>query len=65
MSKLSVKMNVTLADARSGRQVKSKVITIALDNDEIKQLLDEDEEADLLQAVLEKLAEPIEEWMKK
>lgn len=65
MSKLSVKMNVTLADARSGRQVKSKVITIALDNDEIKQLLDEDEEADLLQAVLEKLAEPIEEWMEK
>ena len=65
MSKLSVKMNVTLADARSGSQVKSDIITITLDNDEINGLLEDDEDADLLQAVLGKLAAPIEEWMKK
>lgn len=65
MSKLSVKMNVTLTDARSGQQVKSDVITIALDNDEIKGLLEEDEDVDLFQAALSKLAEPLEEWMKK
>jgi hypothetical protein len=41
------------------------MITLSLDNDEIKGLLAEDEDADLLQAALSKLAEPIEEWIGK
>jgi len=63
--KMSVKLDVTLMNDRSGQAVKSDTITVALDNDEIKGLLEEDEEADLLQAVLSKLADPIETWIGK
>ena len=63
MYKMSVKLDVTLMNDRTGQAVKSDTITIALDNDEIKGLLEDDEDADLLQAVLSKLAEPIEEWI--
>ena len=63
--KMSIKIEVTLMNDRSGQAVKSDTITIALDNDEIKGLLEEDEDADLLQAALSKLAEPIEAWIKE
>ena len=62
---MSVRIDVTLVNDRTGQAVKADSITLALDNDEIKELLEEDEEADLLQAVLSKLAEPIEEWIGK
>ena len=62
--KMSIKIEVTLTNARTGQAVKSDTITLALDNDEIKDILAEDEEADLLQATLSKLSEPIEEWIK-
>lgn len=65
MYKMSVRIDVTLVNDRTGQAVKADSITLALDNDEIKELLEEDEEADLLQAVLSKLAEPIEEWIGK
>lgn len=61
--KMSVKMNVTLQNDRTGQVVKSDMITLSLDNDEIKGLLEEDEGADLLEAVLGKLAGTIEEWI--
>ncbi len=61
--KMVIKLNVTLINERLGQAVKSDMITLALDNDEIKGLLEEDEDADLLQAALSKLAEPIEEWI--
>lgn len=61
--KMTIKINVTLTNDRTGQAVKSDAITLALDNDEIKGLLEEDEEADLLQAALSKLAEPIEAWV--
>ena len=63
--KMTIKIDVTLMNDRSGQAVKSDTITLALDNDEIKGLLEEDEDADLLQAALSKLAEPIEEWIGK
>ena len=63
MYKMSIKIEVTLMNDRSGQAVKSDTITLALDNDEIKGLLEEDEDADLLQAALSKLADPIEEWI--
>ena len=63
--KMTIKLEVTLMNDRSGQAVKSDSITLALDNDEIKGLLEEDEDADLLQAALSKLAEPIEEWIGK
>ena len=62
--KMTIKIAVTLMNDRSGQQVKSDIITLALDNDEIKGLLEEDEDADLLQAALSKLAEPLEAWIK-
>ena len=65
MYKMTIKINVTLMNDRSGQAVKSDSITLALDNDEIKGLLEEDEDADLLQAAMSKLAEPIEEWIGK
>ncbi len=61
--KMTVKLNVTLMNERTGQAVKSDMITLALDNDEIKGLLEEDEDVDLLQAALSKLAEPIENWI--
>ena len=61
--KMTIKLDVALMNARSGQAVKSDTITLALDNDEIKGLLAEDEDADLLQAALGKLAEPIETWI--
>lgn len=63
--KMTIKIDVTLMNDRTGQAVKSDMITLALDNDEIKSLLEDDEDADLLQAVLSKLAEPIEEWIGK
>ena len=63
MYKMSIKIEVTLMNDRTGQAVKSDTITLALDNDEIKGLLEEDEDADLLQATLSKLADPIEEWI--
>lgn len=65
MYKMTVKIEVTLMNDRSGQAVKSDAITLTLDNDEIKGLLEEDEDADLLSAALSKLAEPIEEWIGK
>lgn len=63
--KMTIKINVTLMNDRTGQAVKSDMITLSLDNDEIKGLLEEDEDADLLQAALSKLADPIEEWIGK
>ena len=63
MYKMTIKIDVTLTNDRTGQAVKSDSITLALDNDEIKGLLEENEDADLLQAVLSKLADPIEEWI--
>ena len=62
--KMTIKLNVSLMNDRTGQAVKSDMITLSLDNDEIKGLLAEDEDADLLQAALSKLAEPIETWIK-
>lgn len=63
--KMTIKISVSLMNDRTGQEVKSDMITLSLDNDEIKGLLAEDEDADLLQAALSKLAEPIEEWIGK
>lgn len=63
--KMVVKIKVSLTNDRNGQLVKSDAITLSLDNEEIKGLLEADEDADLLQAALSKLAEPIEAWMGK
>jgi hypothetical protein len=62
--KMTIKISVSLMNDRTGQEVKSDMITLSLDNDEIKGLLAEDEDADLLQAALSKLSEPIEIWIK-
>jgi len=58
--KFSVKLKITLFNDRLGQQIKSTSIDLNLNNQEITQLLSSDEEeADLLQAVLAKLADPL------
>lgn len=64
MYKMSVSMNVTLMNDRTGHAVKSDSIVLSLDNDEIKGLLADNEDVDLLQATLSKLSEPMEAWLK-
>ena len=61
--KMAIKLEVTLTNDRTGQVVKTDSVTLSLGNDEIKQLLEEDEDADLLQAALGKLADPIEKWL--
>lgn len=61
--KLVLKLNATLLNDRTGQAVKSTPVTLLLEDDEIKALLAEDEDADLLQAALTKLADPIAEWI--
>lgn len=61
--KMSVVLDVTLMNDRTGQAVKSDSITLAMDNDEIAGILEVDEDADLLSAILTKLAEPVEEWI--
>ena len=63
--KMSIKLNVSLLNERNGQAVKSDTINLALDNDEIKGLLEENEDADLLQAILSKISEPIAAWIGK
>ena len=61
--KMHLKLNLSLTNDRTGQLVKSDALTLVLESEEIATLLEEDEEADLLQAILGKLAGPIETWI--
>ena len=61
--KMSMKLKVRLLDANSGHEVNSKILTLKLDDQEMKDLLEEEEDTDFLQAILMKLGEPVEEWL--
>ncbi len=58
---MTLKLSAKVMNERMGKIVKTKQITLTLDNDEISGLLSENEEVDLIEAVLMKLAEPIQE----
>ncbi len=61
--KMTLRLNATLLNDRTGQAVKSESLTLTLDNDEIKTILAHDEDADLLQALLSKLADPLYAWI--
>ena len=53
---MSIRMNYKLTDVTTGRAMLSNTITAKLDNDEISALLAEDEESDLLLALMAKVS---------
>ena len=57
--KMSIRMNFKLTDVNTGRSIASEVISASLDNAEISALLAEDEDADLLLALMGKVTEII------
>jgi len=61
--KMGIKLNMTLTNDRTGQVIKADSLSLALDSQEIAMLLEEDEEYDLLEAILVKLADPIDDWI--
>lgn len=53
--KMSIRLNYKLTNVTTGQSMMSEVVSATLDNDEISALLAEDEEADLLLALMRKL----------
>ena len=60
--RMSIKLRITLTNERTSEQPKSSILDLRLSSQEISAILEQDEKADLLQALLEKLAEPLEQW---
>lgn len=63
LHRMTVKLSVKVMNERMGNVLKTKQLALTLDNDEIVGLLDENEEADLISAILMKLAEPLQEMI--
>lgn len=61
---MKVTLSFKLTDIRTGTAVANDTLNLLLGNDEIKAMLIEDEEADLLRATLGGLVEPLSEWIK-
>ena len=53
--KMSIRMNYKLTDVTNGRSLLSNEIEVKLDSDEITALLDDNEDADLLLALMKKV----------
>lgn len=61
---MKVSLCFRLTDVRTGTAVANDTLNLSLGNEEIKSLLEEDEDADLLRATLGGLVEPLSEWIK-
>ena len=59
--KMSIRLNYKLTNVTTGQSMLSEVITAKLDSDEIAALLEEDEEADLLLALMKKVTDLLNE----
>lgn len=59
--KMTIKLVAKVFNERMGKILKTTPITLTLENEEITQLLEEDEDVDLIETILMKLAEPIQE----
>lgn len=55
--KMSIRLNYKLTNVTTGQSMMSEVVSASLENDEISALLAEDEEADLLLALMSKVTE--------
>lgn len=64
MQTMKVGLTFKLTDVRTGTAVANDTLNLSLGNDEIKAMLEEDEDADLLRATLGGLVEPLSEWIK-
>lgn len=63
MHKMSLKLTAKINNERMGTTLKTRLITLSLDNEEITALLEENEDVDLLEAILMKLVDPIWEMI--
>ena len=57
--KMSIRINYKLTNVTTGQSMLSEVITVSLDNEEISAVLENDEDADLLLALMRKVTETI------
>lgn len=62
--KLTMTLKISLYNDRQSQLVKSEVVKLTLDDEEIKDLLEIDADADLLSAAVAKLAKPLQEMIK-
>ena len=60
---VKIVLAVRLTDVRSGTAKANETLTLDLDNDSIRQLQDEYEDADLLKATLDGLVDPLRDWI--
>ena len=65
MHSIKVTLGFQLTNVRTGTTAGSDTVTIALDNSEIKEMLEADEDADLLRGVFAALVNPLRGWIKK
>lgn len=61
---MKVALSFKLTDVRTGTAVANDTLNLFLENEEIKKMLEDDEDADLLRATLGGLVEPLTEWIK-
>lgn len=64
IQQMKIVLTVHLTDVRSGTAVANETLTLDLDNDSIKSLLEEDEESDLIRATLDGVIQPLRTWIK-
>lgn len=62
---MKVTLSLQLTDVRTGSSVAKDTVTLSLSNDEIKAMLEQDEDADLLRAVLNCIVKPLRGWIWK
>ena len=60
-----VKLSFQLTDVRTGTTAGCDTVTFSLDDAEIREMLEEDEDADLLQGAFRGMIKPLLEWIKK
>lgn len=61
---MKVTISLKLTDVRAGSTAANDTLTLALDNDEIRNMQEVDEDADLFRGVMGGIIEPLTEWIK-
>lgn len=65
MYSMKIVLSFRLTNVRTGTTAANDTLTLTLDNDAIKEMLEADEEADLLRGTLSGIVEPLQEWIKE
>lgn len=62
---MKIVLSFQLTNVRTGVSAANDTVTLSLDNEEIKEMLAADEEADLLRGTFNALVQPLRGWIKK